>query len=86
MNLGLFCMGPDVSPYRHAGKKKTLEMLLTGDIIDAVEAERIGLLNKVVPGDKLEEETLQLASLPPKARAGHWSNSPTTKWAIWHTT
>lgn len=61
VNVGLFCMGPAVPLSRHVGKKKALEMLLTGDIIDAAEAERIGLINKVVPGDKLEEETMKLA-------------------------
>jgi len=61
VNLGLFCMGPAVSLSRHVGKKKALEMLLTGDIIDAAEAERLGLVNQVVPKDKLEEATLQLA-------------------------
>jgi enoyl-CoA hydratase/carnithine racemase len=43
------------------GKKKTLEMLLSGDMIDAEEAERLGLVNKVVPAEKLEEETLAFA-------------------------
>jgi len=61
VNVGLFCMGPAVSLSRHLGKKKTLELVLTGDLIDAAEAERIGLVNKVVPKDKLEEETMQLA-------------------------
>jgi enoyl-CoA hydratase/carnithine racemase len=43
------------------GKKKVLEMLLSGDMIDAKEAERLGLVNKVVPADKLEEETFMFA-------------------------
>jgi enoyl-CoA hydratase/carnithine racemase len=38
-----------------------LELLLTGDMIDAREAHRIGLVNHVVPKDKLSEETLNLA-------------------------
>jgi len=37
-------------------------MLLTGDLIDAEKAERIGLINKVVPADKLDEEVLALAN------------------------
>lgn len=61
VNIGLFCMGPAVPLSRHLSKKKTLELILTGDIIDAAEAERIGLINKVVPKEKLEEETMKLA-------------------------
>lgn len=43
------------------GQKKAREMLLTGKLIDGKEAERIGLVNQAVPGDKLEEETRKLA-------------------------
>ena len=62
VNVGLFCMGPAVPLSRHVGKKKALEMLLTGKIISAAEAERIGLLNRVVPLEQLEEATMELAS------------------------
>jgi enoyl-CoA hydratase/carnithine racemase len=61
VNVGLFCMGPAVPLSRNLGKKKALELLLTGDMIDAREAHRIGLVNHVVPKDKLSEETLNLA-------------------------
>lgn len=61
VNVGLFCMGPAVPLSRCLGRKKALELLITGDIIDAKEAEKIGLINKVVPKDKLEEETMNLA-------------------------
>ena len=54
-------MGPAVPLSRNLGRKKALELLLTGDMIDANEAERIGLINKVVPMDKLEEETMNMA-------------------------
>ena len=43
------------------GQKKTRELLLTGDLIDAVEAERIGLINRVVPLERLAAEVEALA-------------------------
>jgi enoyl-CoA hydratase len=43
------------------GQKKTRELLLTGDLIDALEAERIGLINRVVPADRLVAEVDGLA-------------------------
>jgi len=61
INVGLLCTGPIIPMSYGLGKKKTLEMLLSGDIIDAKEAERLGLVNKVVPSDKLEEETFAFA-------------------------
>ena len=62
INVGLFCMGPAVPLSRSLGRKRCMEMLLTGDMIDAEDAERWGLVNKVVPADQLEEETLALAN------------------------
>ncbi len=46
---------------RLVGRAKAKELMLTGDTIDAIEAHRIGLINKVVDDDKLEEETMKLA-------------------------
>jgi len=61
INVGLYCFGPSAPVSRCLGKKKSLELLLTGDIIDAKEANRIGLVNKVVPPEKLEEAAMKLA-------------------------
>ncbi len=46
---------------RIVGLPKAAELIFTGDIIDAAEAERIGILNRIVPSAELEEETLKLA-------------------------
>lgn len=62
INVGLFCMGPAVPLSRCVGRKKAMEMLLTGAMIDAREAERIGLVNRVVPRERLEEEAMELAN------------------------
>jgi enoyl-CoA hydratase/carnithine racemase len=62
INVGLFCMGPAVPLSRSVGRKHALEMLLTGDFMDAEKAERIGLVNKVVPQDKLMDEAMNLAA------------------------
>ena len=62
INVGLICLGPAVPLSRSVGRKKTLEMVLTGDMISAAEAQRLGLVNRVVPDDELEETTLELAS------------------------
>ncbi|HPA15391.1 MAG TPA: enoyl-CoA hydratase-related protein [Desulfobacterales bacterium] len=61
INVGLICLGPAAPLARLVGRKKTLEMVLTGDMISAEEAERLGLVNKVVPADQLEKATLELA-------------------------
>ena len=52
--------GGSVRLPRLVGKGRALELLLTGQMIDAQEAHRIGLVNRVVPADRLLEETEQL--------------------------
>ncbi len=61
INLGLICTGPIIPVSYTLSKCKTLEMLLSGEMIDAKEAERLNLVNKVVKKEKLEEETLNFA-------------------------
>ena len=62
INVGLICLGPAAPLARNVGRKKALEMVLIGDIIPAAEAQRLGLVNKVVPNDQLEAATLELAT------------------------
>jgi enoyl-CoA hydratase/carnithine racemase len=62
INVGLFCMGPALPISKCLSRKKALELVLTGDMIDATEAERIGLVNKVVPLERLDEEAMALAA------------------------
>lgn len=61
INVGLICLGPAAPLARLVGRKKTLEMVLTGDMITAQEALRLGLVNKIVPREQLEEATMELA-------------------------
>jgi enoyl-CoA hydratase/carnithine racemase len=57
---GWFCTTPGVAVARAVGRKRALEMLLTGDAIDAETALGWGLVNRVVPDDRLDEETRTL--------------------------
>lgn len=61
INVGLFCMGPAVALSRNIGRKMALELLLTGELITAEEAFRVGLVNRVVPAESLEAQTMDLA-------------------------
>ncbi|XP_027694301.1 enoyl-CoA hydratase domain-containing protein 3, mitochondrial [Vombatus ursinus] len=61
VNIGLFCSTPAVALGRAVPKKVALEMLFTGEPITAQEALLHGLLSKVVPEEKLEEETMKIA-------------------------
>jgi enoyl-CoA hydratase/carnithine racemase len=61
VKIGLFCSTPMVPLSRAVGRKKALEMLLTGEYVDAREARDFGLINKVVPAAALADETRALA-------------------------
>jgi len=61
VKIGLFCSTPMVAVSRSIGRKKTMEMLLTGDPISAHEAATLGLINKVVPPEELDAATRKLA-------------------------
>ena len=61
INVGLFCATPAVGLSRNLGRKQAMEMLLTGDFIDALAARQQGLVNRVVPLDALDAEVNRLA-------------------------
>ncbi|XP_033018885.1 enoyl-CoA hydratase domain-containing protein 3, mitochondrial isoform X2 [Lacerta agilis] len=61
VNVGLFCSTPGVALGRSLPRKVAMEMLLTGEAMTAQEALLHGLLSRVIPEDKLEEETLRIA-------------------------
>jgi enoyl-CoA hydratase/carnithine racemase len=61
VKIGLFCSTPMVELTRAVGRKRALEMLLTGEAIDARTAAEWGLINRAVPAEKLREETFALA-------------------------
>jgi enoyl-CoA hydratase/carnithine racemase len=61
VNIGLFCSTPMVALTRNIAAKHAFEMLVTGRFADAEEAQRMGLVNRVVPAETLEAATLELA-------------------------
>ena len=61
VKIGLFCSTPMVPLTRAIGRKRAMQMLLTGDLIDARTALDWGLLNAVVPGDELGQTVYDLA-------------------------
>jgi len=56
VNIGVFCSTPAVGVVRNIGRKRAMEMLLTGEMIDARTALAWGLVNRVVPADALDAE------------------------------
>ncbi len=61
VNMGGFCTTPLVGIGRNMHRKHAMELALTGDMFDAHDAQRFGLVNRVVPADQLEEATRTLA-------------------------
>lgn len=60
IHYGLFCSTPSVGLSRNVARKRAMEMLLTGDFIDAHTAVQEGLLNHAVPAEQLEPTVLEL--------------------------
>jgi enoyl-CoA hydratase/carnithine racemase len=62
VRIGLFCTTPMVALTRAIGRKRAMEMLLTGKMVDAATAADWGLVNRVVPAAELQSEARKLAS------------------------
>jgi len=61
VNIGLFCSTPMVALARNVSRKRAMEMLLLGELLPARQAAEHGLVNRVVPADRVLEEALALA-------------------------
>jgi enoyl-CoA hydratase/carnithine racemase len=62
VNIGLFCSTPMVALSRAVGRKAAMEMLLTGDLVDAARARELGLVNRVVAEHELDAAVSALAA------------------------
>jgi enoyl-CoA hydratase/carnithine racemase len=62
VNYGLFCATPSVALSRNISRKAAFEMLVTGDFIDASQAQAQGLINRAVPLEQLDEEVEKLVA------------------------
>ena len=62
VKIGLFCTTPMVALTRAVGRKRAMDMLLTGRLVDARTAADWGLINRAVPAAELEAETRALAT------------------------
>jgi enoyl-CoA hydratase/carnithine racemase len=60
--IGLFCTTPMVEVARAVGRKRAMELLLTGELIDAATALEWGLVNRVVPAEELDRTAAELAA------------------------
>lgn len=70
VNIGLFCSTPMVALSRAVGRKAAMEMLLTGDMVEAAEAVRLGLVNRAVSEAALDDAVWSLAQrIAGKSRA-----------------
>ncbi|CZF79523.1 putative enoyl-CoA hydratase echA8 [Grimontia celer] len=61
VNIGLFCSTPMVALSRNVSSKHAMEMLLTGDMLSAADAERMGLINRVTESTSLKALTQEVA-------------------------
>ena len=70
---GLFCHTPLVAVARNVGRKRALEMALSGDVVDAATAAEWGLINHAVPAERLDEAVAELVARVTRGSA--WSRT-----------
>jgi enoyl-CoA hydratase/carnithine racemase len=63
VNIGLFCSTPMVALSRNVSRKHAMEMLLLGEMLNADEAERYGLINRVVAPERVRDEAIGMARI-----------------------
>jgi enoyl-CoA hydratase/carnithine racemase len=61
VNIGLFCSTPMVALSRNVSRKAAMEMLLLGEMVSAADAQKIGLINRVVEADRVVNEATEFA-------------------------
>ena len=81
VNIGLFCSTPMVALSRNISNKHSMEMLITGDLIDAQTAQNFGLINKVVSQEKLNKAVMEIAN---KILKKSYTTIATGKKAFYH--
>ena len=62
VKIGLFCHTPNVAVSRAVGQKRAMQMLLTGEPVDAATAVEWGLINEAVPADELDDAVAEMAN------------------------
>ena len=62
INIGLYCSTPSVPVTRNLGRKQAMELLMTGDLIDAETATQWGLINRAVPAADLDRAVAEMAA------------------------
>lgn len=63
VNIGLFCSTPMVALSRNLSRKQSMEMLLLGEFIQAARVQEMGLINRVVPLEEVEDEAMAMARI-----------------------
>ena len=81
VNIGVFCSTPAVGVARNVGRKRAMELLLTGEMVDAATALGWGLLNAVVPADQLDAAVARFTDVITARSAAVIANGKRTFWA-----